>query len=168
MINDLKYRLAEDNEKDFEDFWAIKSDYDNVCWSGFKEAPERKMFRKWYTDQIASEKRDIYLVLADSAGGYHTVGFFYIDWCDDGVFLVPSGVLKEYTRQGIGTFIIDEADKIAKSKGYTTHVAWVSDSNIGSVKRFEKLGYTKTEEYDTRNLPLLGGNHKYYKWYKKI
>ena len=166
-MKNVKYRLAEDNDKDFEDLLLIKSDYDNICWAGFEKAPERTSFRKWYTNQINNLDRDIYLVFHESNNN-HAVAFFYVDWREDGEFLVPSGVIKEYTRQGIGTFIIEEADKIAKSKGFTTHVAWVSDSNIGSVKRFEKLNYQKTEVYDVRHLPLLGGDHKYYKWIKKI
>lgn len=168
METGLTYRLAEDNEKDFEDFLAIKSDYDNICWGGFSAPPERTSFRKWYAAQIKSEARDIYLVFTGLNGGKQAVAFFYMDWQPNGEFRVPSGVLKEFTRKGIGTFIIDEADKLAKAKGFKTHVAWVSDSNIGSVKRFVKLGFKKTEEHDTRVLPLLGGEHKYYKWYKNI
>lgn len=164
----LKYRLAEDNEKDFEDLLRIKGDYDNICWAGFTKAPERTSFRQWYTNQLISRTRDIYLVYSFANNYEFAVAFFYIDWRNNGEFLVPSGVLKKYTRQGIGTYIIEEADNIARRRGYTTHVAWVSDYNIGSVRRFEKLNYQKTDEFDIRNLPLLGGNHKYYKWIKKI
>lgn len=81
---------------------------------------------------------------------------------------MPSGVLTEYARQGIGTWIISESDKIAKQAGYKTHVAWISDDNIGSVRRFEKLAFTKTTEYDIRNIPLAGREYKYYKWIKEI
>lgn len=81
---------------------------------------------------------------------------------------MPSGVLERFTRKGVGTWIIEEADGIAKEKGFKTHIAWVSDANVASVRRFAKLGFVKTEEFDIRNIPLAGGNHRYYKWRKHI
>ncbi len=164
MTKLLSWRLAEITDSDFEDFYRIKADLENIKWGGFTCPPEKKSFKEWYKSQIESSTREIYLVFIERK----CVAFFYIDYKDNGHFLVPSGVLTEYTRQGIGTYIIEESDKIAKNKGYSIHEAWCSDKNIGSVKRFVKLGYTKTEEYDIRNLPLLGGNHKYYKWIKEI
>ncbi len=162
----LRYKLAQNNDIDFEDFYKIKSDADNIKWSGFLTAPEKKSFRKWYAEQINSTKRDIYLVYFE--GVANAVAFFYIDYCDNGEFFVPSGVLAEFTRRGIGTWIIQESDKIAKEKGYKVHVAMVSDLNVGSIKRFEKLGFTRTTDYDVRDVPLAGGKQKYYKWVRYI
>ena len=162
----LKSKLAEDNEIDFEDFYSIKSDAENVKWSGFLTAPEKKSFRKWYSEQIKGQKREIYLVYLDNE--VHAVAWFYIDYCDNGEFFVPSGVLTEFTKRGIGTWIIQESDKIAKEKGYNLHIAMVSDLNVGSVRRFEKLGFTRTSEFEIRNVPLAGGEQKYYKWMRNV
>lgn len=163
-VKNLNYKLATDCDKDFESLFLIKCDLENIKWGGFTCPPNKESFRKWFSEQIKSKEREIYLVNIED----ESIGFFYIDYKDNGEFLVPSGVLTKYTRQGIGTYIIEESDKIAKQKGYNIHVAWCSDRNIGSVKRFIKLGYIKTFEYDIRNLPLLGGEHKYYKWYKRV
>lgn len=162
----LKSKLAQDNDSDFEDFLRIKSDKDNIKWSGFLTAPERSSFRKWFSDQIKNHKREIYLVYIENV--INAVAFFYIDYCDKAEFHVPSGVLGEFTKRGIGTWIIQESDRIAIKKGYKMHVAFVSDKNIGSVKRFEKLGFVKTSEYDVRNVPLAGGEQRYYKWVKEV
>lgn len=164
--NKLKSKLAQDLEKDFEDFFKIKSDADNIKWSGFLAAPDKKNFRKWFSEQINNPKRDIYLVYIENNA--HAVAFFYIDYCDDCCFRVPSGVLGEYTRRGIGTWIIQEGSRIAKEKGYKTNFAMISDLNIGSSKRYEKLGFTKTSEFEIRNVPLAGGEQKFYKWIKEI
>ena len=48
------------------------------------------------------------------------------------------------------------------------HIVWVSEQNIASNKVFLKLGFTKTSECEIRKLPLLGGDHKFYKLIKKI
>ena len=45
-------------------------------------------------------------------------------------------------------------------------MSWVSDKNIASYKRYEKLGFIRMEEFEIRNQPLLGGEHKFYKWIK--
>ncbi len=59
----LVSRLALDNDGDFEDFYNIKSDSQNVIWSGFSAPPEKASFRNWYSHQINDNLcRDIYLV----------------------------------------------------------------------------------------------------------
>lgn len=47
-------------------------------------------------------------------------------------------------------------------------IAWVSEQNIASNKVFLKLGFTNSGEYELRNLPLLGGSHKFKKLTKII
>lgn len=162
----LKSKLAQDCDEDFEDFFNIKSDTDNIKWSGFLAAPEKKSFRIWYSGQIQNPGRDIYLVYIDK--NIHAVAFFYIDYCENKSFQVPSGVIGEFTRQGIGTWVIQEAEKIAKERGCKVHFDLISEFNIGSSKRYEKLGFTKTTEFEIRNVPLAGGEQKFYKWIKKI
>lgn len=159
-------KLAEDCDSDFEDFYKIKSDADNIKWSGFLTAPVKESFRLWYSNQIKNPKRDIYLVFLE--GILHAVGFFYIDYSENEEFYVPSGVLGEFTRRGIGTWIIQESNRIAKENGSKKHIALVSELNVGSVKRYEKLGFSKTLEYEIRNVPLAGGKQKFYKWVKCI
>ncbi|MBO4830803.1 MAG: GNAT family N-acetyltransferase [Fibrobacter sp.] len=162
----LKSKLAEDCEFDFEDFYRIKSDAENIKWSGFLNAPDKNNFRKWFSEQIKNPKREIYLVYLEN--NVHAVAFFYIDYWDNYAFNVPSGVLSEFARRGIGTWILQEGARIAKENGYKNQFAMVSDFNIGSAKRFEKLGFMKTSEYDVRDIPLAGGLQKFYKWVRVL
>lgn len=53
---------------------------------------------------------------------------------------------------------------ICRSRGAKEIFSWVSEQNIASYKRYEKLGFIRSHEEEIRNLPLLGGNHKFYKW----
>lgn len=59
-MNLLTYRLA--TLTDFEDFYRIKCDKENIAWGGFTKAPERESFYDWYVQQLASDRRWIYLV----------------------------------------------------------------------------------------------------------
>jgi len=53
---------------------------------------------------------------------------------------------------------------VCKELGAKHIFSWVAEDNIASFKRYEKLGFRKTQEVDKRYLPLLGGEHVFYKW----
>lgn len=159
---ELSYRLATDCEEDFEDLYKIKCDPVNIQWGGFRCAPEKESFNEWYKKRIKDTDREIYLVYLDNK----IVGFFYIDYLDEDTIEDTSGILSEYSGRGIGTYIIETIDSIAAQKGKKKHIAWISENNISSYKRYIKLGYQKTEETDQRDLPLLGGVQTFYKWVK--
>lgn len=163
MTLQLTYRKATENE--FEDLYKIKCDKANIQWGGFNEAPNRMNFLEWYKSQLISNKRSIYLVYE----GNEICAFFYIDKIDDKTYeLSSSGVLTEFSGRGIGTYTVKTRIDIIHSLGGGTCITWISEDNIGSYKRFEKNGFVRTDEYEVRNLPLLGGEHKFYKWVKKV
>lgn len=162
IMDNLTYRIATDCISDFEDLFKIKCDPVNIQWGGFRCPPEKESFYKWYKNRFKDTNREIYLVYKDNS----IVGYFYIDYVDLETIEDTSGILTEYSGRGIGTYIIERIDNIAKNKGIKKHIAWISEQNISSYKRYIKLGYQKTEETDQRDLPLLGGVHTFYKWVK--
>lgn len=123
---------------------------------------KKDSFYQWYLRQLASDCRWIYLVYE----GEDCCGFFYVDKLEDGTYeAASSGVLSEYMGKGIGTYAL--AMQVAEIECLNSGVfSWVSDRNIASYKRYEKLGFIRTDEFEVRNLPLLGGEHKFYKWIK--
>lgn len=161
-MDKLSYRLA--TIEDFGDFYRIKCDKENIAWGGFTKTPEKESFYQWYLQQLSSESRWIYLVYE----GPDCCAFFYVDKLEDGSYeAASSGVLTEYMGKGIGTYaLLNQVAEIRK-KGYGGGIlSWVSDKNIASYKRYEKLGFIRTGEFEVRNLPLLGGKHKFFKWIK--
>ena len=48
------------------------------------------------------------------------------------------------------------------------HIVLVSEHNIASNRVFQKHGFVTTKECEIRNLPLLCGNHKFYKLTYKL
>lgn len=78
------------------------------------------------------------------------------------------GVYYPYNGRGYGTKIIEFSNRYGKLLGMIEHIAWVSGQNIASKRVFEKNGFVKTKEFEIRNLPLLGGEHKFYKWIKEL
>lgn len=163
MTLQLTYKEATIN--DFEDLFLIKCDKANVQWGGFENIPNRQSFYEWFIRQIYSSFRTIYLVYEHT----HPCAFFYIDKENDTTYeLSSSGVLSEYAGKGIGTYTVQKRIEIIKALGGKICITWISEHNIASYKRFIKEGFTRTNEYETRNLPLLGGEHKFYKWIKEL
>lgn len=59
----ISYREAV--EADFDSFYKIKCDEENVKWSGFETKPEYTKLKDWFAQQLFSVKRKIYIVFAD-------------------------------------------------------------------------------------------------------
>lgn len=157
----LTYRKA--TIKEFEDLYLIKCDRANIEQGGFKEAPNREGFFEWYKTQITSDKRTIYLVYDLD------IPCFYINKLDDVTYeLSSSGVLFQYVGKGIGSYTVRVRIEIIQRLGGKNLITWIVEDNIASYKRVIKEGFARTEEYGTRNLPLLGGEHKFYQWIKDL
>lgn len=163
MTLQLIYKKATIN--DFEDLLLIKSDKANIQWGGFVETPNRQLFFEWFKEQLKSSFRSIYLVYEHA----YPCAFFYIDKVNETTYeLSSSGVLSKYTGNGIGTYTVQKRLEIIQALGGKTCITWISEQNIASYRRFIKEGFTRTKEYETRVLPLLGGEHKFYKWIKEL
>lgn len=115
---------------------------------------------------ITSETRFVFLAYDDRD---LCVGYCYCD-IDDANKTIESAYGVEYsqTRKGYGTQIIEFVHHYGKILGMQEHIAWVSEQNIASNKVFQKLGFTNSGEHEIRSLPLLGGDHVFYKLIKKL
>lgn len=150
---------------DFDDFLYLKSDYANIAWGGFMTKPDRTQFYKWYEKAIQSETRFMYIVHCNNK----PIAYFSVEkTSNDEYELANVGVIGTHTGNGLGTYLLKCAEDIALKNGAKTLSAWVSENNIASYKMFLKLGYEKQTTYDVRHLPLLGGEHRFFKYVKKI
>lgn len=64
---ELSYKEAE--QSDYDDFFNIKADKANIEWGGFETAPDYDTFKQWYSKQLESKKRTIYLGLYNESCG---------------------------------------------------------------------------------------------------
>lgn len=159
----INYKLA--TTEDFDAFFKIKCDPENIKWSGFSQAPDKNRLYGWYLKILQSDKRTIYLVEFDAV----IVGFFYLDKIDSERYVAASsGILKEYCNLGIGTKTIVWRENLAREKGGKIIETWVSELNLYSYKRLIKNGWLKTSCYEIKDIPLAGGAQKFYKWEKSL
>ena len=110
---------------------------------------------------IHDENRFVFLAYNDEN---ECIGYVYCDIDDKHKVIESSyGVYYPYNGKGYGTQIIEFSNRYGKQLGMKEHIAWVSEHNMASNRVFQKHGFISTKEWEIRNLPLLGGNHKFYK-----
>ena len=161
---ELIYKSLTENM--FEDYYALRCEENNIAWTGYTHKPDKEQLRQWCVSQINNPSRDIYLVYTNAGV---CVSYLYIDWAADGLSAEGgSGTACAWEGKGIGTDTLVFSMRKAREKGVRLFVSWVSENNIASYRRYEKLGFEKTDEYEMRNLPLLGGEKKFYKYIKVL
>ncbi len=157
-MEELTYKVA--TMQDYDDFYKIKCDPENVKWSGFANAPDYERMKEWFRQQLEGNKRTIYLCYWKG----EVCGFFYLDKLSDKEFeAASSGVLKEYTGRGIGTWLVKKRIELAQEQGAETISTWVADDNPRSWKRFDNLGFQKTDTQEDREF-IGGGIKVFHKW----
>ncbi len=78
--------------EDYDDFYKIKCDPENVKWSGFATAPDYNKMKIWYEKQLNSTTRAIYLCYLNG----NICGFFYLDKISEcEIEAAASGVLSD-------------------------------------------------------------------------
>lgn len=142
-MKELTYKHA--TSEDYDDFYIIKCDLENVKWSGFATAPDYERMKEWFRKQLESDKRTIYIAYWNG----EVCGFFYLDRFDEDVEEIGYGVLSNHSGKGIGTALVDAGVKLCKSSKLT---AWVSEKNKASERCFEKNGFVKQNKVDIRVL----------------
>jgi RimJ/RimL family protein N-acetyltransferase len=153
------------NKSLFEDYYRLKCDPVNIAWTGFEHPPEKDTLQIWFEIQINNEKRDIFLFYDEINS---CVGYCYFDYIDNKTFEESIGVYSQFSGQGIATAITNFEIEFAQNHGYTQIKSWISEQNTASIKRVIKNGFIKSSLYEIRKLPLLGGEHKFYKYVKHI
>jgi hypothetical protein len=165
------YILKEANSlDDFDAFLALKSQKDAIKWSGFETAPDSVKFKQYYIDKILNNPKTHVFFLCDAdMEGCPVVGYRQYDQVSEEVIEVRGTVIKKNYQ---GTDALEALNSLLakhyNEKGYKAFSAWISEKNKASEYNSVRSGWTKTDEYEIRNLPLLGGEHKFYKWIKEF
>jgi ribosomal protein S18 acetylase RimI-like enzyme len=53
-----------------------------------------------------------------------------------GIYITP-----DYWRKGVGSRLVDEAESMLRSRGYTQVVLWVLEDNLNARRFYERVGY---------------------------
>lgn len=146
----IKMYLKRATDEDFDIYYAMKCDQNNMYWTGSAEIPKKENIEKFYNRCMKSKEevgggKLIYLIINDE----EAIGYIYIDpslddrlTCD-----VPIGINSNYCGKGFGKkSILLGLDK-AREIGYKKLVGKIREDNISSMKLYSKCGVTISKDY---------------------
>ncbi|HXB91070.1 MAG TPA: GNAT family N-acetyltransferase [Puia sp.] len=166
MTPGLLFERIRDKEEDREDLFNLKSEPNDIYWSGYTSAPDRSAFKDWFGGQLQREDRTIWLVKTPDA---RTIGYLYLTCSSEDtnrIGYISHGVTEKEKGKGIGSsivrFVVD---------GFTNNIlpadqlqAWIVKENLSSVKTFLKNGFVrssleKTQFYASMNREVVLENY---------
>lgn len=157
--------LREAQLEDFEHYFKIKSDPENVKWSGFQNPPPYQALEVRY--KAFFEDKDQALLLFEANGV--VVGYVNLHLVlDEQAVETSHGSLFNHGISGLGVKMlrmtvkyIEDNDIYPDAKNM---LGWVAEDNIASLQNILRNGYKSTGESDTR---IIDGKPKVFKKYLK-
>lgn len=165
-MKEKNYVLREAELKDYDDYYLIRSEKNNLYWTGYEHPPDYQLFSQWFADRLKDPSRDIYLLFVNK----ECAGSLHIDYYDDEIFIGYS-VKEKFAGKGYGTILVREAvnlsEKAKEGKNGIKYIrAWINSLNIASVKVVEKNGFSATQIKEVRK--RFGNEELYLQYALKI
>ena len=54
--------LKEVDESDYENYYLIRSEKENLFWTGYDKPPHKEHFLNWFKDRISEQEKPLYLL----------------------------------------------------------------------------------------------------------
>jgi RimJ/RimL family protein N-acetyltransferase len=154
------------SKDDFDSYFFLKSDEENILWSGHSSAPDKEKIFDWYIKNINRKDRYFFLFF-DEENFDNVIGYLYMDVIgeENNTIDTGHGVHSNCGGKGYGTQIIQYALNFAKEElTFIKHFqGWIAADNIGSIKNVLKNGYYKTDE--TKYVKFGDGSEKLFEKY---
>ncbi len=165
--------------EDFDFFYSIKCEDDNLYWCGYRERPVRENLLAFWNKYIPNDKestpdaidetcgdclrggmREIYIVEEEN----RAVGYLYIDYSEDAQAELSIGISNAESGNGYGTKAVKEAAAYLHTVKLSA-TAYIREDNDKSQALFKRAGLVRTDEYREMMLPC-GENQKVVKLYR--
>jgi RimJ/RimL family protein N-acetyltransferase len=144
----MEIYLSKCNLNDFDSFYFLKCDEENIYWTGHKSKPEKQNLEKWFNEQL--QRKDRIIFLAKDLINDEVVGYLYLDIVGDSKNIIETGhgVHSKFKGNGLGTKIISLAIQYTKENlHYIDKIdGWILENNIGSIQNVLRNGYSQTDE----------------------
>lgn len=156
----VQLRLAQ--YEDFEDFLRLKSEANNIYWSGFDDKPNRDNLMCHFVAAIESQTRTFYLLFEQD----QAIGYLYVDYDSElPVVEIAYGISAHQSGRGLAKLMIEKG-LLEVRTGFTTIVAWIAVSNVPSIKSAEALGFQASQEQEHRTFAQESKPVKFCKYVK--
>ncbi len=141
----LRFDIIEDRESHMESLYQLKSETNDIYWSGYTQAPDFQKFTLWYKEQLQRPDRKIWLVM-EMMNPEKIVGYLYLTF-ENNTVNISHGVKEDLGGKGVGTQIVNFATNVCQAfyPEYSIE-AWITETNQASIKTFLKNNFIKTDK----------------------
>lgn len=153
--------------EDFEHFYQIKSEIDNMYWCGYTSAPKREsLWAFWNRNVPHTPARTIYMVLQeDFVCGYVYADTEVLEGTEKKGIELSIGISERYSNGGLATKAIEEACRMLTETGKDPLIyAYIRTDNLRSQRVFSKAGFVLTENFREMHLENQKEPMKLYQW----
>ncbi|MDR1522246.1 MAG: GNAT family N-acetyltransferase [Streptococcaceae bacterium] len=144
------------NMNDFDFFYNIKKQSENIYWTGFNSPPNVDGLFKWFYSiiekQTKSENRKIYIIKLLCDDLVEKCGYMYLDYINNNQCNASIAVSNKFMNFGIGTKAINEFCIIARKMGFKEVIAEIREDNFKSQKIFSNNGFINIKESKKKKL----------------
>lgn len=145
----MKIFLEKCTNKDFDLYYELRCDEENIYWTGYERSPDKENLRNWFKDQLKRKDRIFFLAKSQSYPN-EAIGYLYLDIVGENNNIIETGhgAHSKFKGKGIGTKIIKFA--LEYSKIYLPFIdrvdGWIAEDNIGSIKNVLKNNYSLSKD----------------------
>ncbi len=131
---------------DFDFFYSIKCDADNIYWSGHTSPPSRENLVGFFSSGIQNPdihtKRTIFIV--EEQPNNNRVGYLYFDPVKGGSAEISIAIMQEFSGRGYGRQAVRTLCDMAFGLGFNKITAMVREDNLRSQRMFRHAGFETT------------------------
>lgn len=150
----------------FEDYYKLKCQEDAILWSGFRNAPDKNKLLDHYKKIISKKSNVLIFYLLDNN---KIIGYAQGTILDqNSVEYSATNIFKKFQGQGYLQDLSSLFLSRMKELGFSKITGWASEKNRPAEFNLIFNKFIKTNEFEERELPLLGGKHRFYKWIKQL
>jgi len=143
ILYNLHLRLAK--ESDYTFFYKIRSEKQNMFWTGYDKVPDYDIFLKWFKSRLKDPKRDIYMAVNSKD---EIVGYLNFDLYEDHA-AIGYAIHSKHQGKGLATLGLRQLITLAQTKTKNL-IAWVSEKNFSSQKVLLKNDFSRTRSFEWR------------------